>query len=111
MKSRARKMNRWFLEEVLYLLYYPGMQTGGTIGPYDYPASFMEKMARFCGSLQTTKLHISRLLFSLLSCSEVIHLSTAPITIIFIYILIEIDNIVVVGAVDKWITCCFSLLL
>jgi hypothetical protein len=36
MKSRARKMNRWFLEEVMYLLYYPDIQTGGTIGPYDY---------------------------------------------------------------------------
>jgi hypothetical protein len=33
MKSRARKMNRWFLEEVMYLLYYPDVQTGGMIGP------------------------------------------------------------------------------
>jgi hypothetical protein len=39
-----------------------------------------------------------------LDISKLIHLSTAPITIIFIYILKEIYETVVVGAVDKWIS-------
>ena len=35
MKSRAYKLNQWFLEVVMYLLYYPDIQIGGRIGLYN----------------------------------------------------------------------------